>query len=40
MAFAVKAPALPFRVKVGDKVKLTAENVNDIATITSLTVQK
>jgi Cu/Ag efflux protein CusF len=40
MAFAVKDPAVLSRVKVGDKVKFKVENVNDIATITSLVVQK
>ena len=40
MAFAVKDPAVLSRVKVGDKVKFKVENINDIATITSLVVQK
>jgi len=40
MAFAVKDPAQLSKVKVGDKVKFTVENVNDIATVTALTVQK
>ena len=40
MAFAVKDPAVLSRVKVGDKVKFKVENINDIATITLLIVQK
>jgi Cu(I)/Ag(I) efflux system protein CusF len=40
MAFAIKDPALLSNVKEGDKVKFTVENVNDIATVTSLAVQK
>jgi Cu(I)/Ag(I) efflux system protein CusF len=40
MAFAVKDPALLSKVKTGDKVKFKVENVNGIATVTALTVQK
>jgi Cu/Ag efflux protein CusF len=40
MAFAVKHPALLSRLKVGDRVKFTTENVGEVATITSLSVQK
>lgn len=40
MAFAVKDPALLSKVKAGDKVRFTVENVNDIVTVTALTVQK
>jgi Cu(I)/Ag(I) efflux system protein CusF len=40
MAFAVKAPGLLAKVKVGDKVKFTAENVEDVPTIMSLRVRK
>jgi Cu(I)/Ag(I) efflux system protein CusF len=39
MAFAVKDPAILSKVKVGDKVRFTAENIGDTATIRSLTVQ-
>jgi Cu(I)/Ag(I) efflux system protein CusF len=40
MSFRVQDPSLLSKVKVGDKVKFTVENVNDIATVTSLVVQK
>ena len=40
MAFKVKTPSLLSRVKVGDKVKFKLENVNHIATVTALKVQK
>ena len=40
MAFALKDPAQLSKVKVGDKVKFHVENVNDIATITLLIIQK
>ncbi len=40
MAFKVKAPSMLSRVKVGDKVKFKLENVNHIATVTALNVQK
>lgn len=40
MAFAVKSASLLSKVKVGDKVKFRVENVNDVATVTSLVVQK
>jgi Cu(I)/Ag(I) efflux system protein CusF len=40
MSFPVQDPSLLSNVKVGDKVRFTAENVNDAATITSLIVQK
>ncbi|MDB5764289.1 MAG: hypothetical protein JWQ21_3284 [Herminiimonas sp.] len=40
MAFAVKAPSLLSKVKVGDKVKFRVENVKDVATVTALTVQE
>jgi Cu/Ag efflux protein CusF len=39
MAFAVKDSAILSTVKVGDKVRFTAENIGDTATIISLTVQ-
>jgi Cu(I)/Ag(I) efflux system protein CusF len=40
MSFPVEDPSLLSKVKVGDKVKFVAENINDVATVTSLTVQK
>ena len=40
MPFHVKDPSLLSKVKVGDKVKFTVENVNDVATVTSLAIQK
>lgn len=40
MAFAVKDVSRLSKVKVGDKVKFRVENVNDVATITSLSVPK
>lgn len=40
MTFPVQKPALLAKVKVGNKVKFTVENVNDVATVTALVVQK
>jgi Cu(I)/Ag(I) efflux system protein CusF len=40
MSFPVTDPSLLSNLKVGDRVKFTAENVNDVATVTSLIVQK
>jgi Cu(I)/Ag(I) efflux system protein CusF len=40
MSFPVKDPSLLSNIKVGDKVKFTAENVDNTATVTSLIVQK
>jgi Cu/Ag efflux protein CusF len=36
MAFAVKDPAMLARMKVGDKIRFTAQNIGDNATIMSL----
>lgn len=40
MPFSVKDKALLSNVKVGDKVKFTVENVDGVATVTVLSVQK
>jgi Cu(I)/Ag(I) efflux system protein CusF len=40
MSFPVTDPSLLSKVKVGDKVKFIAENVNNVATVTSLSVQQ
>ena len=40
MTFPVRKPALMAKVKVGDKVRFTVENVSDAATVTALVVQK
>jgi Cu/Ag efflux protein CusF len=40
MAFPVKDAAMLSKVKVGDKVKFRLENVDNMATVTALTVEK
>lgn len=40
MTFPVQQPSLLSNVKVGDKIKFAVENENNVATVTSLTVQK
>lgn len=40
MTFPVQNPSLLAKIKVGSKVKFNVENVGDVATVTSLIVQK